>query len=129
NQLVRAGLEVTDIHTMHAALEEGFGLTLCKEVVSNFFVVDVYRHCVERKELAKIHRDEYGHLRIGRKQQFLSEHEELTIEVENFLLERLDLLIQAHEVLHRARPLRERGHSEQTSKKSDQLAQHGDTRS
>src|SRR5690606_3078903 len=97
-ELMLAGLQVADVEAVHAALEQGLRLALRIEIAGHFLVVDIERHGVEREKLAHVHRHEYSELGVRRKQQLLLEHEQLAIQIEHFLLERLHLLIDAAEL-------------------------------
>ena len=95
DELVLADLEVAKIQPVHAAPVQRIHLTFRVEIVAHFLVVDFQLHGIELEEGANIERQEYGHLGIGRKQQFLLENEEVLVQIDDLLLQRLHVAIKA----------------------------------
>src|SRR6185503_20566152 len=64
DELVLAGFQVADEEPLHAALEQRFRLALRVEVVRDVLAVDLELYGIEAEELADVHRDEHGRLRV-----------------------------------------------------------------
>src|SRR5690606_30132944 len=101
DELVLAGLDVADVQAMHAALDQGVGLARSVEVVRDFLAVELEADGVEREELADVHRDEDGHLRVRREQQLFLEQEEIAVQVGDELLQVLHALVERAEIARR----------------------------
>src|SRR5208282_1963871 len=106
NQLVRANLEVAEVQPLYAPLEQRFNLARGIQVIDHFLLIDLQLHGIERKEVSGVHRQEYRHLGVGRKQQLLLQQEQVLVQIDHVLLQALDVLVKAARV---GRGLRLRG--------------------
>src|SRR6185295_9961183 len=71
DELVLTGFQVADEEPLHAAFQQRFGLALRVEIVRDVLVIDLELDGVEPEELADVHRDEHGRLRVRREQELL----------------------------------------------------------
>src|SRR5690606_346931 len=98
-ELVLADLEVRHVQAVHAAAMQGVDLALRVQVVRDFLAVDLQAHGIEGEELTDVHREKECHLRVRRKQELLLEQEEIAVQVQHLVLQRLDFPIQSLELL------------------------------
>ena len=90
DDLVRAGLQVAEVDALHAAAVQRLHFERRVEVVGDDLVVELDLHRVELEQLAHVHRHEQRHLRVGREQQFLLEHQQVAVEADHVALDVLD---------------------------------------
>ena len=98
DELVLAGLQVADEEPLHAAFQQRVRLALRVQIVRDVLVVDLQLDGIEAEELADVHRDEHGRLRVRREEQLLFEQEQVAIQIENLLLEILHVLVERAEL-------------------------------
>ena len=67
------------------------------EIIGNNIAVEGELDCVQLKIAPNIHGEKNRYLSIGGEQQLLLEKEQVSIQIEYFLLERLDILIETAE--------------------------------
>src|ERR1039457_5060110 len=94
HELVLAGLQIAQVQAVHAALGKRLDLARRVQIVCDFLLIYLERHSVELEKFSDVHRDEYRHPRIGRKQQLLLEHEEIPVEIDHVLFQSLNVLIE-----------------------------------
>jgi hypothetical protein len=97
DEFVFADFEVTHVHPMDTATEQGAELTLRIQIVRDFPAVDLQVDGIEFKILADVHRDEKGNLGVRRKKQFFLEKEEIPVQREYFVFQRLNVVIKTSE--------------------------------
>src|ERR1035438_1630704 len=87
-QLMLSGLQVAEVDALDTAAVQGLDLERRVKVVGDDLVVELHLDRIELEQLAHVHRDEEGHLRVRREEQFLLEYEKVAIELDDVAFHR-----------------------------------------
>src|SRR6516165_2553684 len=94
DQLVRTDLEIAEVQSLHAPLQQRIALTRSVEIVDDFLLIEFQLDRIEREEIADVHRQEHRQLGVGGEQQLLLEDEQILVEIDHIFLQSLDVLVE-----------------------------------